>query len=222
LHETARVSNRKQGAIPVGTSLCFIQKCQDFSNSRKSRLRMPRHVFRAMSRKGIFRRVMSSRDVAIRGAAPEISFDILTLGVPANTAGLRHDHRSSFLALFKGFVHRPQNRRCFGLRTYPAQQPESGRGGLGRSRRKYRNSVCARCASATFPCTRSARILDTKLGRGARSWRQRQTVILLTRRTRAASLPKQTLKRRSCRPPGRRRSKRDRVTRSKLDRIVQP
>jgi hypothetical protein len=51
---------------------------------------MSGHVFRPMSREGIFRRVMSSRDVAIRGAASQIGFDIMTLGMLADGAGRRH------------------------------------------------------------------------------------------------------------------------------------
>jgi len=42
-----------------------------------------------MSRKGVFRDV-TPRDVAIRDAGPQIGFDIMTLGVPADSAGLRH------------------------------------------------------------------------------------------------------------------------------------
>jgi hypothetical protein len=52
---------------------------------------MPRHVIHAVSRNGVFGDVMPSRDVAIRGAGPQISFDIIALGVPADGAGLlRH------------------------------------------------------------------------------------------------------------------------------------
>jgi hypothetical protein len=44
-----------------------------------------------MSRNGVFGEVMPSRDVAIRGAGPQIGFDIMTFGVPTNAAGLRHE-----------------------------------------------------------------------------------------------------------------------------------
>ena len=51
---------------------------------------MPGHVISPMSRKGVFRDVMPSRNVAIRDAGPQIGFDIMTLGVPADSAGVRH------------------------------------------------------------------------------------------------------------------------------------
>src|SRR5262245_22491851 len=59
---------------------------------------MSRHVISAMSRKRIFGDVMPSRNVAIWGASSQLGLDIMTHGVPADAAGLRHDHRSSFLA----------------------------------------------------------------------------------------------------------------------------
>jgi hypothetical protein len=112
----------------------------------------------------------------------------------------------AILEAFRGIL---SARRCS-----RAQQPESGRGGLGGSWRNQRNCCCASCASATLRWSRSVRISVTYFGRGAWSWRQRQMVIRLTQKdlAAAASLPKATLNKRSCRPPGTRRSKRDRVT----------
>src|SRR5215471_7278243 len=43
-----------------------------------------------MSRKGVFRDATPSRNVAIRGADPQIGFDTVALGVPADHAGPRH------------------------------------------------------------------------------------------------------------------------------------
>ena len=61
------------------------------------------------------------------------------------------------------------------------------------------------------------------MGNGALSWRQRQIVMRLTLKCRAAdpSLPKTTLNKTSCRPPGKRRSKRDIVTGWKRDGIFE-
>ena len=51
---------------------------------------MPGHVFCAVSRNRVLGDVVLSRGVAIRSAAPQIGFDIVTLGVSADGAGLRH------------------------------------------------------------------------------------------------------------------------------------
>jgi hypothetical protein len=98
-----------------------------------------------------------------------------------------------------------------GVRPMPSQRSRSVRAPDGRSS----ETSLLRWAEARRRDD-SRKISATHFGRGARPWRQRQIVMRLTLRHLAAalSLPNTTLKRRSCRPAGIFRSKRDRVTES--------
>jgi len=51
---------------------------------------MPGHVIRAMSRNGVPGNAVPSPDGAIRTAAPQIGFDIVTVGVATDAAGPSH------------------------------------------------------------------------------------------------------------------------------------
>ena len=64
---------------------------------------------------------MPSRNVAIRDAGPQIGFDIMTLGVPADSAGVRHATAQRPNAAQSSAV----SGILFTLRWRPAQQPEN-------------------------------------------------------------------------------------------------
>jgi hypothetical protein len=112
--------------------------------------------------KGIFGHGTPSRNVAIRSAGPQIGFDIVAIGVPADAACTGH-LRSAFRAS-GGLKHAFCHHSLFSTRLRPAQQPDSGRGGCSGRSRNQPNSCCAWCASATLVCTKSSKTSATQGG----------------------------------------------------------